>query len=553
MAEILQTIFLNPPIAIARLGDGTTPQEAYRWVQTPTPRSPGETTVKPDWTLVVQTDGSVEPVMPGQLNFRDGALIRPVCPFFELWALLGEPGSAPDTWHETPVTPALLTQHGAAPNDLLVRVDAQNLKAARRTFDPAMRFGTFPPVEVRGDNHAVAPLLAVSPPGVPAANRLIPAGRNIPLGALQVMRSRPQPAPGMTAWSAEVNVEIIRVRFTPARGRFYGPPDAATPHVPPGAATAFPLVEANRAFLNPGASWVGANAQDQAIDQPSDTYDGADVGTNVSLGVVDDTCEARLEFTLALPGGRTLAAHANVFVAPPDFAPDRRPFLSLADELNDCVGAAAARNAGLDAAQRDAWVEDLFERIYETVSLFNLDHWRAANAIQLTPGQQAATPIPLDGVPQPRRAMGGRDALRNRDFALPAVTANAPLPLTEHARARHRFLSDLEALRDLVLQKPERLAQLVRRPFEAEAGEGLRRTTMRMPPFMAQSTPATPLTLAAWQYDLLMAWVEAVKLTPIPLAGPLAAVAAAAPVPLSEAAAARRAAVLAHLGAGGQP
>lgn len=112
MAEIMQAIFVNPPITIARLDKSTTPQEAYRWVQTPTPRSSGETTVKPDWTLVVQSDGSVEPVMPDRLQFRDGALIRRVCPFFEVWALLGEPASASATWREVPVTPKLLAQHG---------------------------------------------------------------------------------------------------------------------------------------------------------------------------------------------------------------------------------------------------------------------------------------------------------------------------------------------------------------------------------------------------------------------------------------------------------
>lgn len=569
MAEIIQGIFINPPIAIARLGESTTPQEAYRWVQTPTPRtSGGETTVAPDWTLVVQSDGSVEPVMPGRLHFRDGALIRPVCPFFEVWALLGESDSAPSTWHEVALTPALLTQHGATPNNLVLRVDAQNRKAARRTRNPGMRFGTFPPVEVRADNHAVQPLLGISPPGATGVNRLIPNGRNIPLGAVQFIRSRSQPAPGLTpAWSALVNgqplvnVEVIRLRFTPARGRFYGPASAAQPQ-PTISGDSFAPIEnnPNRKFLNAQAVWVGFNAQAPAGVPPNtqapavvppDTYDGASVGSFGSLGVVDDTCEARLEFTLSLPGGRNLTAHANVFVGPPDFAPDRRPFLSLADELNDRAGDAAARNAGLNATQRDAWVEDLFERIYETVSLFNLDLQRAGNAIRLTPGQLAATPIPGDGVPGPDFAMGGRDALRDRNRPLPGATNNVPLPLTERARERHRFISDLQALRDLVLEQPNRLERLVRRPFEAESGEGLRNTTMRMPPFMAQSTPTTPLTLAAWQYELLMAWVEAVKLTATPSAETLSAAVPAEPAPLSEAAATRRAEVLARLDAGG--
>ena len=71
---------------------------------------------------------------------------------------------------------------------------------------------------------------------------------------------------------------------------------------------------------------------------PPDTFDGAETGDEGrSFGVVDDTCEARIEVRLAL-GGRSVAASANVFVGPPDFAPDRRPFLSVADELNDRQG-----------------------------------------------------------------------------------------------------------------------------------------------------------------------------------------------------------------------
>ena len=195
MAEVMQGIFITPPIAIARLGGSTTPQDAYTWVQSPNPRGSGETTIAPDWSLIVQADGTVEPIMPASLQFRDGALIRPVCPFFDLWASVGEPGSAPTTWREVPVTPTLLTQQGVTLNNLILRIDAKNFKAARRTSNSELRFGTFPPLEVRADNNTPIPILAGSPPGVPAARRMIPANRNIPLGSFQILRSRPQPAP----------------------------------------------------------------------------------------------------------------------------------------------------------------------------------------------------------------------------------------------------------------------------------------------------------------------------------------------------------------------
>jgi hypothetical protein len=39
MAETIERIFVDPPIAIARLGGSTTPQNAYRWVESANPRS----------------------------------------------------------------------------------------------------------------------------------------------------------------------------------------------------------------------------------------------------------------------------------------------------------------------------------------------------------------------------------------------------------------------------------------------------------------------------------------------------------------------------------
>ena len=98
-----------------------------------------------------------------------------------------------------------------------------------------------------------------------------------------------------------------------------------------------------------------------------------------------------------------------------------------------------------------------------------------------------------------------------------------------------------------MLADPTRLEKLVRGPFEAESitaqiQEGLRQTTMRMPPFMAQSTPSTPLTLTAWQYELVIAWAAAQAGRP-----QLAFLAHA--VPASEEAQARRAAVLERLDA----
>lgn len=543
MAKTIRSIFINPPIAVARLGGSNTPQDAYIWAQSPDPRQDGETTIIPTWSLTVQPDATVEPKLPTELTFRDNTLIRPVAPFFELWALLGEAKSKPETWEEVALTPELLKRFGADVSAITVRVDAHNLKAARRTADPALGFGTFPPVTIRGDDNQPAVLFAVSPPGT--KRPMIPPGRNIPLGSVQILKSRAN-VPG-AAWKDFVDLEVIRLRFTPGRGRFYGPPDAAKTT----SQRQFPAVEAANAFLDPRAGWFDARMSQ--VTQPPDTYDGSERrnDSGPSLGVVDDTCEARIEVTLKLPRERTeLKAAANVFVGPPDFAPDRRPFLSLADEINDRSADALTRTQAMSAADRDAWIEDLFERVYETVSLLNVDYWRANRSLTLR-GKALDEMLPGDGVPNPTHAMGGRDKLRNAYYKVPPASADEPLPLSHHARRQHRSIADLQNLKDFIGLNPQRLQDLVRGPFEVEESESPNdvegeRTTMRMPPFMRQSN-AEPLTLSVWQYQLLIDWVNKLEAAGAPVAADAA--------PLSDEADARRSAVLARIkgGAGGQP
>jgi len=501
MAEQIQALFCNPPIAVARLGGSSTPLCAFHWREPSNPRTDGETIMAPAWSLEVLSDGSVDPFMPADIRLRDGDLIRPVCPFVEVWARIGEPGSDESTWRPVPLTPALLAAAGVDESALSFTVTARNLKAARRTQDPDHQFGTFPPVVIVGGDHGTKPISGTSPPG--ATTPMIPAGRSIALGSIQLMRSRPQPAPGAAPWTEAVDVEVVRFRYTPAAGLFYGPPEAAgvDETAPP-----IPAVRPSEAFLDADAGWYRPAGDLYPFVQPPDTVDCATGDGNISLGVVDDTCELRVDIALAA-GGSQFEAHANLFVSPPDFAPDRRPFISIADEFNDRASNADARNDAMSIEERDTWVADLFERVYEHVSLMNVDYWRAARGIrQLAPEKLEATAIAQDGVAPPTQAMGSQDALRNRTLRVAAATAGNPLPLSNHARERHRTLSDADYLRKFVRDNPGRLETLVRGPFELEPGENGRFTSMRMPPFMRNSN-ARPLTLSAWQYALLQRWI----------------------------------------------
>ena len=525
--DTIRRIFFTPPIAIARLGGSVTPVDAFDWVPGD-PHTVAETRIRPTWTLDVLPDGSVRPRMPRRLVLRDGRLLRPVAPFLELWALVGDgPVSA---LRPTVVTTGLLAANGSGIGSLTFTVEAMNRKAARRVAEPALRFGTFPPVRVRGNTHTAVDLRGESPPGV--ARPMIPRGRSIPLGRVQVLRPVPQPVG--QPWSSLVRVDAVRVRFTPARGRFYGPPQAAEARPNQG-----PAVPRDRAFLSADAGWFGAARTPWVV--PSDTFDER---TGRSLGVVDDACDARIDADLQI-GAARFRCHANVAVGPPHYAPDRRTFLSIADEVNDREHD-PDRDTSLDVAERDEWIEDLFERVFETVANMDVDHWRLTRGRPLSSAEQRS-PIPGDGAPQPGRAMGATDRLRDPEIAIAAPSNLVPQPVAQRARERHRNLSDVAELKALVRDNPTRMEALVRRPFgNSETDEGTSQS-MQMPPFMRNSN-ANALALSWWQYELLMAWVDDVASAPSPAGTPagrtsLSAGADEVP-PLSPAAAERRQRVL---------
>ena len=261
----IQALFVTPSFAVARLGGSTTPLHSYDWVDSQRPRSESETDIAPSWTLAVQPDGSVAPFLPTSITFRDGDLIRPVAPFFEVWARVGAPGSAPTTWTEAPLTTALLAADGLSLASLRLAVAARNLKAARRTGDPAHAFGNWQPVVFLGNDFTARVIEGRSPPN--ATVPMIPANRHIPLGVVQMLRSTPQPTG--QPWSSVVRTDTIRFRYTPARGQFYGPPEAASAQ--PTLGRPAPAVPSANAFLDPAAGWRGGSTGN--LVQPGDTYD----------------------------------------------------------------------------------------------------------------------------------------------------------------------------------------------------------------------------------------------------------------------------------------
>lgn len=520
----IQAIFCNPPLVIARLGGSTVPMQAFSWQENPNPHVIGETQIKPEWTLNVESDGSVTPVMPAEFVLKDNGQIRPVAPFVELWCDVGDDGDT-ENWERQPLTKSILAEHGLNASNITFKARAMNMKAARRTGNPNLNYGTVLSVTVRGGEHQQKALLGESL-AAPGAEKMIPEGRSIPLGLIQMIRPGDQPADDEgIVWADAVNVETIRLRVTPAKGLFYGPPGTAAPIEPATSSRGFSAVQQGNDFLNPNAGWEGATTTGITVEAgqrprglaiPGDTYDGAERQDTRSLGIIDDTCEIELTAELnQSPIDRpTLDARATVFCGPPDYSPDRRPFLSLADSLGDRVSGNAERSAAMTDLELDRWVEDLFERAFETVSLMNVDVWRNIRGAEIPEAKRRDLPIEGDGTRSPGDALGALDTLRDEEIELAAPSANTPLPVFDRAHERHRDLSDIVALKQFVRENPNRLEALVRKPFFRDEEENAGATNMQMPPFMRNSN-AQPLTLANWQYELLMEWQKRVLEGPV--------------------------------------
>ncbi|MFB7948955.1 hypothetical protein ACFC6L_29030 [Kitasatospora phosalacinea] len=217
--------------------------------------------------------------------------------------------------------------------------------------------------------------------------------------------------------------------------------------------------------------WCGfplADTSDDPRTVPGGLFANAENGS--SIGFVDDVCDGTV--TVTLTGGPR--AVARIVVSPPDFAPDRRPFVSLADGLADRVRRAEVRSPAYlaDARQTALEVRDLFERILETMGNINVD----------VQNETVGSPLPV-----------------------PEELTGVVLGLTENGRRRHRRFVALEVLEDLLREQPDLIGRVVREPVPAERG-----FDARMPVAM-RGADAAALHLTRRQYDLLVAWARSLR------------------------------------------
>ncbi len=204
---MLREIWLVQPLAFARGGSAPEPLDAFDWAAADlSPDGSGRTQVVPADTLWLHPETGEVQLKPassiGEIRFRDGDRIRPVCPFFELHgAWDGANGR-----HEGPVTPAVLAASGRKLADLDWHIRFRNGKAAHWT--QADSDHVVADVSIPGDHCQPVALPGTSTAG--AFSALVPAGKSVPLGRVQLS-------------SPTADFPEIRLRFHPGEGKAYGP------------------------------------------------------------------------------------------------------------------------------------------------------------------------------------------------------------------------------------------------------------------------------------------------------------------------------------------
>jgi hypothetical protein len=538
---IVHNVFFKPPLAIARVGGSPTPLDAFVWDSDKSIHGANRTVIRPDVTLKVLADGSLRPYLPNVIQFRDGELLRPVAPFFELWATVQRKGHKRQ---EVPFNLSFLEDVSIWLDSVEYTVTVGNRKAQVRAQSAACAY--IARINAMGDDHERKPLDAFSPHNA-GQEPLVFRDRPIRLGEFQVIKPIPRQAMG-------VDLSVLRVRFTPARGEVYGPPTAiagpASP-LPPGEALQavtlggrlHDIVPRRNRILNPRAAWCDYVMDEfgQEDPQPSDSYDGANVGENRSWGVVDDSGDGIIEVQVAIKGVRHVAA-ARVLSSCPDYAPDRRPFNSFADDLADRdYGRMDIGNTEDDLKETQAEIADLFERAFETSSLMNLDALRD-RAVKENLSWPVRSGYPkLPQIDEKSMTAGDQpyaDDLAANLFPSPAAPPPpsgpqpTPLPYSDLAHFRHGPLCDEDTLVDFLSAYADRVRHLIRPPFgrfgELAARKKKRDSArafrdprverdgyhdMRMPPYMRDSDQNS-LSITYRQYHAIMDLLDRITAPP---------------------------------------
>jgi len=370
-AKEIFEIRLLPPLVIGRLGSSEQPLDNYE-AQVPENDPLGYRRLVGAPTFLVSTKtGEITSVTkPEVIRFRDEAkLIRPVCPFVEVWARFDKRGAL------VPLTSEHLRELDLKPADIKWRVVAANLKVSRRTGDKNDG------VEANTDwfsDHAIKQLQGKS--GNFVTNKFIL------FGSVRYIRPNPR-------------FPQIRLRFTPATGKVYGPSIGAR--------------DANvvETVYDPEkGGWLNffdGQRDTPPSTSPSDIYAGTDIDNgrwHISRGYLDDECSGTIEVEFTVRGHK-LIAYSHFTAGPPTFAPDSFPVRTIADELEQI--ALGPNVSPADADQEK--VIDIVRRALETVRLINTAVMNGNQGI-------AGLPVRAGGQFANNNNMAGQDTSYQRAF-----------------------------------------------------------------------------------------------------------------------------------------
>jgi hypothetical protein len=326
---------LLPSLAIARFGSSPQPMDNYDLGE---PGADGWAPLLPAETLQVDdSSGQIEGTRtPTSVNFRDAdGLVKPVCPFIEVWAQFDGTGPL------RPLSILDLQQLGLNASDLRWRVQAANGKAERRTGEAADAVladtGVF-------NEHTIKSLNGRA--------QNFKAGRSIPFGSVRYI------APNAL-------FPELRLRFTPAPGKVFGPV-AGDPNT-----VADVYDSAAGGWDNHFDGVDGA----PPFTLPANLYYGRQVGGDwVSAGYLDDACDAIVSVELTLPSqAEPLRAIARVSSGPPHFSPETLPVRSVADDLEQMLAGPeiAAPTTPAEAEALGEKAAEIIRRALGTVRLMN--------------------------------------------------------------------------------------------------------------------------------------------------------------------------------------
>ncbi len=454
----IKKIWLYPPMAIARIGPSETPCNSFHWGPNDLhPRGSGKTTIQPSETFHIDENGSISSTIPQEISFKDENGFRPVCPFFELH---GEWQDGEETL-QGPITFNTLSKANISIDEVKWNIEVANLKAFHYTLNNDDRISA--KIEVLGNDtkQKILPGKSIGQ----GENSLVPAETSIPLGKIQLVKPSEQ-------------FPTLRLRFTPPEGKIYAPTNLAE-------RSEDYKIPTDCLILNPQASWCKFQLKDDPRTNPSGLF--AQDKDEISLGIVDDVSDGIIICTIG-----NLKANARIVVSPPDYAPDRRPFIALSDGLSDRVHREDVHNeAYFEDEQISAEIRDLLEKILETMGLINLD---AQN----------------DRVRSENRRIAEQNGLppsygENQAFLKIESLKEQPFPITENGRQKHRRLVALEVLEDKLRENPNLIEKWIRKPMTGD-----KFYDKKMPALM-RGSDRYPLHLTTRQYDTLLGWVKKLR------------------------------------------